>query len=43
MFSKIRKILGIITDALLLGRAKGWWEEKPSPSNVFRDELKKEK
>ena len=43
MLSKLKKVLGIITDLLLLGRGKGWWSEKPSPSDVFREELKKEK
>lgn len=32
MFSKIRKVLGVITDLLTLGRARGWWEEKQTPS-----------
>jgi hypothetical protein len=30
MFSKIKKVLGTITNLLLIGRAKGWWTEKPT-------------
>mgnify|MGYP001606788217 CR=1 FL=1 len=43
MFSKLKKVLGIITDLLIMGRANKWWRKKPSPSDVFREELKKEK
>lgn len=27
MWEKIRKILGVITDLLLIGRNNGWWDE----------------
>jgi len=26
MWKKLRKILGILTDLLLVGRQKGWWK-----------------
>lgn len=29
MWSKIRKVLGILTDALNKGRELGWWSKKP--------------
>jgi hypothetical protein len=25
---KIRKVLGVITDALIKGRERGWWSKK---------------
>ena len=28
MLKKIRKVLGVVTDLLLLGRTKGWWSAK---------------
>jgi hypothetical protein len=31
MFGKIKKALGVLTDILLLGRAKGWWNVRPGP------------
>jgi hypothetical protein len=33
MWSKIRKVLGVITDALLIGRKAGWWSKKHGPSS----------
>ena len=30
MFSKIKKILGVVTDILLIGRGKGWWSQNPT-------------
>jgi len=27
MWSKIRKVLTVITDLLLIGRNKGWWKK----------------
>ena len=27
MFSKLKKILGALTDILLIGRNKGWWKK----------------
>ncbi len=26
--SKIKKVLGVVTDVLLFGRGKGWWNQK---------------
>ena len=31
MLSKLRKILGTITDILTFGRGKGWWKKAPDP------------
>lgn len=41
LLSKIRKVLGVITDVLLIGRGKGWWSERhqPNVAESFRDEL----
>ncbi len=30
IFGKIKKILTVITDLLLIGRGKGWWSERPT-------------
>jgi len=27
MWNKIKKILGLITDILTVGRSKGWWDK----------------
>jgi len=29
-FGAIKKVLGVITDILLIGRGKGWWSQKNS-------------
>jgi len=39
---KIKKVLTVITDLLLIGRGKGWWSKKPGPIFVI-DARKKEK
>ena len=31
VLGKIRKVLGAVTDALLIGRQKGWWDEGDGP------------
>jgi hypothetical protein len=28
---KVRKVLGAITDVLLVGRLQGWWSKKDAP------------
>lgn len=27
LWSKVRKVLGLLTDVLTFGRGKGWWSE----------------
>ena len=31
MWSKIRAVLGALTDILTIGRSRGWWSRKPGP------------
>jgi hypothetical protein len=31
VLGKVRKVLGVVTDLLLIGRGKGWWSEKNTP------------
>jgi hypothetical protein len=31
MLGKLKKILGAITDILLVGRKRGWWSQKEKP------------
>lgn len=33
IWAKARVILGALTDALLIGRARGWWERKQGPGD----------
>jgi hypothetical protein len=32
----VRKFLGKLTDVLLIGRNKGWWERKPGPPKLWK-------
>jgi hypothetical protein len=32
MLTKLRKILGALTDALNIGRSKGWWSKRNGPN-----------
>lgn len=44
MLSKLKKILGVITDMLLIGRKAGWWkkgQDFPVP-NKYYDKYRKE-
>lgn len=29
---KVKKVLTVLTDILLIGRAKDWWNQKPGPN-----------
>ena len=40
MFGKIKKFLGTLTDLLLIGRNRGWWQRKPGADEIFKDGLK---
>lgn len=31
MWQKLKKILGVITDVLIYGRGKGWWQRRQDP------------
>lgn len=31
MLGKLKKILGVITDVLLIGRKRGWWQKNQEP------------
>jgi hypothetical protein len=31
MWQKVKRVLGILTDALTYGRERGWWFRKPGP------------
>lgn len=37
MWSKLRKVLGTLTDILTLGRKAGWWSKKHGPSGSSLD------
>lgn len=37
IFSKVRKVLTVITDVLLIGRNKGWWSEKHARGEVAKE------
>lgn len=41
VFGKIKKVLTVITDLLLIGRGKGWWSEKTGPVFVIDKKEKK--
>ena len=41
MWSKIRKVLGVITDVLLVGRAREWWSERHKPISLKLNGKKK--
>lgn len=42
MWGKIKKVLGFLTDVLMAGRERGWWERKPGISlGLDRTEDKK--
>lgn len=32
LWSKAKKLLGVLTDLLLIGRAKQWWEKGQGPN-----------
>ena len=37
VFGKVKKVLTVVTDLLLIGRAKGWWsknQEGPGKDNL---------
>jgi len=38
--NKVRAVLKVATDLLLIGRNKGWWSRKDSAGELFRDGLK---
>lgn len=31
MLGKLKKVLGVLTDLLNIGRSKGWWQKGPGP------------
>lgn len=39
-FGKVKKVLSVLTDLLLVGRNRGWWKKAPTPG-VKRDKRRK--